>query len=672
MTAPHPEAAPASKQHRLGVLFVHGIGEQLRGETLRVVVDPVVQSLDLWLHGAARCRAEAVGAAAAQKWAAGLPDNIGTPATSARIREQALEMAWSAEWSTAEFSAAQKANVMTSPFWSGGAALSDGVAAEDGDVPPHSLLHLHTVGERYDVSEGTALLAECWWARSFVPAGPSALTGWTFRVLPLAVGMHFGDIVRRHFALAADAPFGLLRRTWHGAAAFVALIALLFAVPLALPIQALLMAIGLLALVPIGAVRDVALSLQSAIVGALGDSYLLVASPVSRAMIVARCKNNLQWLCDRCDKVLLVAHSQGCAVSYLALTESLPLELREVTWIGSGLRKLEILRAAERDDTTVTAGWLVATMPVVLWSQISAILQTGLSEGNVFVTVLALGAYLFGIIRLVLILRVGATAAWVRLWQALDVRLSEIYATHDPVPHGPLFDQTTTQHGELPAQTVNNRASWVGDHTSYWRNIEQVVLPLGLRIAATLGVPVDRLLASDGDLIARASRRRVHRVRALVLLRASALLGGAWLIWLEAGAFGDAGRALMAWGEGSLGLDAGSKAGLGPALWVCARIVAWIALPYFALTKAWRGWEAHEQRCLLLRRPPSHFIELGLVAILVAAAALPAGRAAAVVWGDEGAGAAIAVILVGSIFVAVMYVLSVQVPRRAFGFDGKS
>ena len=479
MTAPHPEVAPASKQHRFGVLFVHGIGEQLRGETLRAVVDPVVQSLDLWLHGAARCRAEAVGSAAAQEWAAGLPDNVGTPATSARIREQALEMAWSAEWSTAEFSASQKADVMASPFWSGGAALSDGVAAEDGDVPPHSLLHLHTVGERYDVSEGTALLAECWWARSFVPPGPSALTGWTFRVLPLAVGMHFGDIVRRHFALAADAPIGLLRRAWHGTAAIVALIALLLAVPLALPIQALLMAIGLFALVPIGAVRDVALSLQSAIVGALGDSYLLVASPVSRAMIVARCKNNLQWLCDRCDKVLLVAHSQGCAVSCLALTESLPSELREVTWIGSGLRKLEILRAAERDDTTVTAGWLVATMPFVLWSQISAILETGLSEGNVFVTVLAIGAYLFGIIRLVLILRVGATAAWVRLWQALDVRLSEIYATHDPVPHGPLFDQTTAQHGELPAQPVNNRASWVGDHTSYWRNIEEVVSTAG-------------------------------------------------------------------------------------------------------------------------------------------------------------------------------------------------
>ncbi|MBX3733759.1 MAG: hypothetical protein KF791_14335 [Verrucomicrobiae bacterium] len=671
MTPTNPNATPAAKLHRLGVLFVHGIGEQLRGETLRAVVDPVVKSLDLWLHGAARCRAEAVGTDAAQAWAAAMPDRIGSLATSARIREQALEMAWSGEWSTARLSAAQKAAVLAGPFWSGGATLSDAVAPEDADGPPHSVLHLHTVGEHYDVHEGTALLAECWWARSFVPAGPWALTGWTFRVLPLAVGMHFGDIVRRHFSQAADAPVGRLRRAWHAAAALLALVALLIAVPLTLPIQGLLMAIALLALVPISAVRDLARSLQSSMVGALGDSYLLVASPVSRAMIVGRCTRNLEWLCDRCDTVLLVAHSQGCAVSYLALTSSLPAELREVTWIGSGLRKLEVLRSAERDDTIVTAGWMVATMPFVLWSQITAIQENGLSWGNVIVTLLAVGFYLYGIVRLVLILRVGATAAWFQSWQTLGVRLSEIYATHDPVPHGPLFDQTTARHGELPSQPVNNQASWVSDHTAYWRNTEQVVLPLGLRIAAALGVPVDRLLASDSDLLARATRRRTHRVQALVLLRAITLLGGIGLIWLEADPFVHAGRALMAWAAGTIGFDAGTGTGVSQVLWACMRTAAWVVLPWLALVTAWRGWEAHEQRCVLLRRPPSSFIEFALVAVLVAAAAVPAGRAAAVAWGDPGAGAAIAVILVGSIFVAVMYVLSAQVPHRAFGFDGR-
>lgn len=670
MTSSDPASSEARKPHRLGVLFVHGIGEQPRGDTLREVVDPIARSLDLWLHGAARCRADALGEANATAWAQGVPDGIGTPESEARIREKAHEIAWSTEWNLNPATDAQKAQIRQSEFWSGGAVLTDGAGTADSEFPPHALLHVHTLGEHYEAREGTALVAECWWARAFVPATPWTLVAWTFKVLPFTIGMYFGDIVRRRLSGAAEGGAGRLRRSWDAMLALMALVFLLAGVPLITPlVLGLLVSVSVLSVVPVAAVRDAVISIQSSILGALGDSCLLVDSPVSRAMIVGRCKRDLQWLRERCDQLMVVAHSQGCAVSYLALSEDPPEQLREVQWIGSGLRKLEILRDSERDSTTVSAGWLVALMPWVLWSQGSRIAEAGISYGNVLVAVLALAAYVFGIARLILVLRAGATAVRVRAWQAKGVQLTEVYATGDPVPQGPMFDMTSKHDTALPTREVHNRASWLGDHTSYWRNIEEVMLPLGLRIAAALGVPVDRLLASDSRLLELAVRRRIHRVRALVGLRSVALLGGLAVLWLEAGVLVDAGSAVLAWVESSFGPTQEGVPPLAQALLDCLPPLAWVVLPYAALVAAWRAWEVHEQRCFLLRCPPGTFVEMGLVAVMAAAAAIPAGRSAALLWGDIGAGTAISMIIVGSIFLAVFYVQSLQVPKRAFGFD---
>lgn len=673
-----PASTAPAQPHRLGVLFVHGIGDQPQGDTLRGVVDPVVQSLDLWLHGAARCRARLVGAAAAQAWAAAVPDALGAGPCGRRVHEQAFEMAWSAEWDTDELSPAQVAALQASDYWSGSALLTDGhrppggpQAGDEGapGAPPHAVLRVHALDGRYTLREGTALLAECWWARSFVPPSPWALVGWTFQVLPLAVGMHFGDVVRRHAALAADAPVSALRKAWHALLAVLSLLLMLLAVPLALPLQALLVATALLSMLPIGALRAAMQALQSTLVGTLGDSYLLVASPVSRAMIVARCKRDLQWLAERCDQVLLVAHSQGCAVSYLALCEALPGALREVAWIGSGLRKLEVLRAAERDRSVISAGWLVATMPLLLWSELTrGDWAWDSAPWRALGIVLMAAAYLYGMIRLVLLLRTGATAIWLRVWQAMNLRLTELYATHDPVPHGPLFDGSSQHHAALAAQPVRNRASWWSDHNSYWRNVEEVVLPLALRIAAGLGVPVQQLLADDPALLARAVRRRHQRVRTLVGLRTLLLAGAAVALWLDAAVVAGAARGLADWAAQMLGAAAPQGPTLAATLLAAAPTLGWALLPWVVLALAWRGWEAHEQRCLLLRCPPADLPEMGLLAAMVAAACVPAGRAATLAWGERGLGMAIALILVGSVAVAVVDVLQRQSPRRAFGF----
>jgi uncharacterized membrane protein len=652
------------------VLFVHGIGEQPRGSTLRQFVDPLVRSLDLWLYGAARCRAEDLGQDAANAWAQAVPADGAFGESSTTIREKAHEMAWSADWNLDSATEAQRSEIRASAFWSGGAVLTDGDATADGEAPPHALLHVHTLGERHEVNEGTALLAECWWARAFAPTSPWTLLGWTFRVFPFALSMHFGDVVRRRLSGVADAATPVLQRVTNALLALLALAFLVVGVPLLAPlVLALLLAVSVLSVVPVGAVRDAVISLQSVILGALGDSCLLVDSPVSRAMIVGRCRRDLRWLCDRCERVMVVAHSQGCAVSHLALGESPPEEVREVQWIGSGLRKLECLRDAERDLTTLAAGWYAVLMPWVLWSQFAVITESGLSQGAAVVLVVAVAAWLFGLVRPVLVLRAGATALTANAWQARGIRLTEVYATGDPVPMGPTFDMTSGEHVAVPGRAVHNRASWLRDHTAYWRNVEQVVLPLGLQIAASLGVPVDGVLASDPRLRDLAVRRRIHRIRVLIALRCLAIAGGVALLWLESGALVQAVAALGSALQAPFAAPAIGVPSVQPALAAMLPILGWIALPYAALSIAWRGWEAHEQRRFLLRCAPGVAMELVLVVVMVAAAAIPGGRAAAVMWGDPGAGTALASILVGSVFAAVFYVLSLQVPKRAFGFD---
>ena len=617
-------AAPEpGTRHPLGVLFVHGIGEQPVGDTLKSVVDPLVTSLDLWIHGAARCRAMALGADQAAAWATAMPT------THTMAHEQALQMAASAELAFDRLRQPQQQDLATASVWSGSALLADGsmpTGPEHG-APPHAVLHLHTTDQAYRVTEGSALLAESWWARSFVPPTPRALMGWTLKVLPLAVGMHLGDQVRRHASVAFGAGTHGARRLLHGALAVLWLVALAIAVPLALPLQALLTLSVLLGMVPLRFVQDAMRGLQSTLVGTLGDSFLLVSSPVSRAMIVAQCKRDLDWLAARCDRVFVVAHSQGCAVSYLAMCESLPEAVSEVTWIGSGLRKLEVLRTLQRDNVAAIGGWLTATLPFVGYGLLAQLVKgrwtwTDTPYHMLFAVLTAL-AYLMGIGILVWATRGGATPLRLRLWNERGVRLTELHASHDPVPHGPLFDEGSAEAPLIRSQKVRNNASVLGDHTGYWRNVEEVVLPLALRIAAAVGVPVSSLLAHDPQWHASGVTRRHQRVTALMLLRVLWAAGCAALVW----------RGWADWASFA-GWAAGQAPGLlmggsdlsalaAPARRLLPDLLLWMGLPLFGLSLGWRLWEEHEQRALLLRKRPSGLYETVLVTLMLSAATVP-------------------------------------------------
>lgn len=602
-------AEPVAKPYPLGVLFVHGIGEQPLGDTLKSAVDPIVRSLDLWIHGAAI---------------------------------------------------------------DGSATLRDGrmqLTSGDDACPTHALLQVRTTDAQQQVNEGVALVAESWWARNFVPPTPGALMSWTFRVLPLAMGMHLSDGVRRHGSLMHDDQTGRLRRAGHALQTLGWLLVMMLALPLALPLQGLLAASVLLGLLPLRFVQDAMRALQATLVGTLGDSALLVSSPVSRAMIVGQCKSDLSWLAERCDQVFVVAHSQGCAVSYLALCETLPENLREVTWLGSGLRKLELLRAAERDVSRITAGWLGTSLPFALWA-LGHNLMTKWSWASAGELLVILGFYIVGVARLVDLNTHHTIARSLSRWPALT--LHDVYASSDPVPHGPLFDGGTTAPTTVHALKVHNLASWFGDHTRYWRNLEEVVLPIAWRISAALGVPTAQLKPGDSDWSKAGTRRRQYRVQALVWLRSIVLAGGAWLLWCDAAAWRTLGGTALdqawAWGWGN---DVDARLITSPLRVVLPELVLWVLLPYAVLMLAWRGWELIDQRAFLARTRSSGVQEWLLATVMSAAILTPVSRAVGLSLGVRSAGEPLVVIALGAFILGYTYILLARRDKRPAQFDRK-
>jgi hypothetical protein len=207
-----------AKEFSLGVLFIHGIGGQPRGDTLRRIADPIVQALDHWIFGVARLRGKSIGQAKAEGWANAMPSFVGKVELSTSLREQAFEMAWSAEPRQVQLTAEHTLALKSASLWSGGATLRDGQLSSSplaNEIPAHAVLDIHTMDEQYNVKRGTALVAESWWAQSFVPPSASALLAWAFKVLPLALGMHFGDGVRRYASRASRDDRKLVDRVKH-------------------------------------------------------------------------------------------------------------------------------------------------------------------------------------------------------------------------------------------------------------------------------------------------------------------------------------------------------------------------------------------------------------------------------------------------------------------------
>ncbi len=485
----------------LGVLVVHGIGEQKRGATLT-------------------------------QWA----DALST---------------WLTEWSSHD-DRSTVSNVV----------LTRANLGPDGGTPANATLSV--VFEAEGQANQQWLIAEGWWAGAFEPPTFSELWSWSFKSVPATAAMHanalMGSAIRRRrleqgwVRLVEDARIvGLV---------FI-LVLLVLLSPLILLFLTALLLVGIVAsALPILSLREAVTKAQLVAVGTIGDSQRLVESPTQAAAIKAPIVDGLTWLRSQgCRRIAVLAHSQGAAVTYKALVDLAdehhgPFDrIDTFITIGSGLPKVHALEHLSRErglqnlrtaalvvpvaalTTTLSVLYLVnchATLALAgtaviagigsLWAlktvmqqrrkpgetpiagivklvagetkKLTTRRQIGLlavvvllafvPNGVGVVAFLALASFALGVLALAIIALVeiplipndldGATDRWV-----------DLYAAKDPVPAGPT---RTTNAARPESWRVSNLGSVSRDHTTYVANADECLTYIGIELLEAAGLPI--------------------------------------------------------------------------------------------------------------------------------------------------------------------------------------
>lgn len=416
------DAGPKPK-HDLGVLFVHGIGQQARGETLVRAADALVGYFDA--YPCSKDQVELEGA------------DLRPESGPARVRLRFRK----------------------SP--------ADGAACDR-----------------------TWLLAESWWAESFLPQRFGELVRWASRSLPYAVLTHVGGILRRRWREFRSAE-GLGAKAMQLLPLLAAALLLGISPQIAVAIMLLLLLLSTLALIPLAVLRAPAAWLQAKLAATLGDSSILDSSETNRAAMVERIRRDLRWLAARgVPRVALVAHSQGAALGWEALQDQIPSRVTDFRTFGSGIKKLLQLRVAGRPEKrSFSYAWAAVT------AQIAAIvigiwLATGMTANSVPAAVVVGGAWL-----VLLFLAFAPTAA-----------IQSLRSSQEPSRWMLVLPGTSTMALAMPLLFA-----WKGDPRWHW--------------AAALFVSL--WAAAFGLVLARALLKRFAETRDRLLMLLLVLLGTA-------------------------------------------------------------------------------------------------------------------------------------------------
>ena len=539
------DAAAGTDRVQLGVLFVHGIGLQSEGDTLVGWGDALIRWLQDWL-GADAVRVR-----------------------SARLRRE-------------------------------GEAPLRGYVEMDVDLPG-------TDGSPAPPQRWR--IVESWWAEAFHPPTFRELAFWGFGVLPWVVVAHFRTRFERAWRDARWRSGGVevLRAVGWVRRVLGELVRLTLATLLSPLLAITVLGMLLLAAIPIRSLRSAAASLQRLLSRTLGDSYVLLGSPSRAAAIVTCVADDLAAMGD-CPRLAVVAHSQGAAVAYRALRRSRLSNLRTFITFGSGQAKLDALDDL-RGGTAQRQVWLaplgLLMLIVLVWYGIGQI-RSG--DEDAWMTLVFLGSFVLALVASGLAatkdpgepapeaLDVGAVDEWL-----------DLYASHDPVPNGPLFG-IRGRRANLETREVRNAGSALRDHTAYWLNRDEFIPAVASALAAAAERSVDR--AASPDLAARllAVARRQWRLRCLTLLRLAAVatLAAAWIAHRDR--LPELGRRALNAAIGLVDLVPFWRlervTGLeGSAPWVgAATLVALVALGYGLVTVPLRMWERADYRRFVARR----------------------------------------------------------------------
>lgn len=593
MDPEQPPDAASSKDYAVGVLFVHGMGEQEQGDSVTEMGDALTD----WLR----------------KWLAPVEKSV------FKIREAKLR------------SGGQVLGGMPNHPIGGQAHVSVTIADESKE---------HRTQQEWR-------LAESWWASSFRQATFFELVTWAFSAGPWLIASQRAGLANR-FRGAATGNHGPLRRLLNTVAT---LFLTLVAAAVASAVTPVFLALLVFSLVPIPALTDLVRAIARNLTGSFGDLLILVRSPVRFAAMAEQVRSDIADMYRLCDRVIVLAHSQGSAVSWHAIrrtAEQDPAKRAEIDLFvsfGQAFRKLKSLylvqTAPGRRKLTFFGLATLTTILLVVAGYNGAgilgeIITTGFDPGKTFNNardnIAWFGSALLGVLV--------AQELLVRMANDNDLagereiqgeikavqkampgfRWLDLWASADPAPNGPLL-------ADLPkgveSYKIRNVGSTLLDHAIYWSNRTVFVSAVAFA-AASLAPPSPIGITERIPRVLRdAAKVRGRRVTMLLAGRVLFLVALATTLWGARNHLPDWGAATLRWVD-SLPLPdwfAGWPAIVNG--FVAAALVAVIGLVLWWMTM--KGWDiviGADEGAFFGRRPAVEWSALA-IAWMVAAILLP-------------------------------------------------
>ncbi len=353
-------------------------------------------------------------------------------------------------------------------------------------------------------------------------------------------------------------------------------IRLLVVTMLAPVVQLALLALALVATIPVSPIRRGAVRLTTLMSTSIGDSFAFVDASDAHERIVARVRDAVGHASATCRSLVVVAHSQGCAVTERALRFGAPPNLAAFVTLGSGLSKLSQLQHSSRARIRLVIGAVVRTVVIGMGAVLIAIAWqrgweiSGSEPGDdptpaalVIALMLAMFLAMWGVFVHYRASMITSTVVRELTEGPRPWRWTDLYAENDLVPDGPLdVDRRIADSVE-----VTNEGSVLTDHVTYHHNPQVLdLITSEIEIAARS----EQVLAYSDHDRAVLSIERTNRTALRRLSYASVLV----VISLTTAMFGRL---------------------IGMAAWTWALIGALVATPFAGLP--WHRW--HERATTL-------------------------------------------------------------------------
>jgi hypothetical protein len=557
----------ADDRFDLGILFVHGIGEQAKGDTLRQFGEPMYRWIREWLNLSS------------------------TAETRASLRHVYLDGRGGPELPTLP------------------------KEMSDGESPANAQIQL-TRGSR---SRTRWLITETHWAEDFAPPTVVQVARWTFGVIPWLALTQGVDAL---YGAEAHQRGGLIQRWVRRALdSLSATVLLAVALPAAVVMEVVGIILIILALVP--QLQRFVGGVQRLLGRSVGDSYTLLTSPMSLTSMITRIQGDLGWVCKRAKTVVIVAHSQGAALAHRALRQEHPANVIRLITVGQAVGKLEALDFVGSSMrlalwTSLLAGTFALGFSVLFFWLLPALASAQPAWIGSVLTAASVATWI-GILRF-LALSLGFSLRGLnekhrdhlRLGQSIPrFEWHDLYGSVDPVSNGPMFHEA--EAGYVP-KPIRNSANILRDHTQYLQN-RDTFWP-AVMSALPLSAPWARVLRPQPSLESAAERRKAVRVTSLVAARVVAVATFVCVGWWSMPYWSSRGnvdewcwsglRALLKNIPDWLGNPPAAALFKGSS--DCVRIPAWMLVApavYLAIHLSWRWWDNEAVRAFLARKTRS-------------------------------------------------------------------